>query len=364
MNRTILYYPTIDIPRKNWLKQAVLYWDEVSSIVPSDIDLNFSPDLQYLLEIGQFRPINPETLLNDGSNYLILEEFQNEFKNIIQSSDFQRFNNRTNTNQKNIEIHPSKIIPNLGLIHRNKTSENLFHFLEDLNLAKRSENDEWLNFEKNTALLYMSLLAKYIAEVDNEYTTIGTDYIAYEKFNFKTVRRNGGFPVVSFDLNNILPCPNENVSIDQIIKFKNRRIDNLRHFKKMISDFQTDISNSESNQEMKEKVINFQDSLINGVQDLKAVLDDSRLETTLKTFRSLIDLKSPTLITTIATSANHHLDYIHLPFDLSLIGIPIMASLELTTKFVENRNKRMAESRKSPFSYLYYAHKNNIISRR
>lgn len=354
MNHTILYYPTIDIPSQNWLKQAVLYWDEVSSIVPSNIDY-YSRDLQYLAEVGQFRPISPDILLSQENNWQILEEFTNEFINTIQSADFQRF-------YKNVSI--PKIISNHGLIHRNKTSDHLFNFLKDLGLAKNSDNDEWLEFDKNVALLYMSILAKYIAEVDNEFTTIGTDYIAYEKFNFKTGRRTNGFPVVSFDLNKILPCPNNNVTFEQIIHFKNQRADNLRHFRKMISDFQSDISKAESNQEIKEKVINFQDSLTNGVQDLKAVLDDARIETTLKTFRSLIDLKSPTLITTLASSLNHHLDFIHLPFDLSQIGIPVIASLELAIKFVENRNKRMAESRKSPFSYLYYAHKSNIISRR
>ena len=34
MAQTILYYPTIDIQDGAWLRNAILYWDEVSSIVP------------------------------------------------------------------------------------------------------------------------------------------------------------------------------------------------------------------------------------------------------------------------------------------------------------------------------------------
>ena len=34
MAQTILYYPTINIQDGTWLRNAILYWDEVSSIVP------------------------------------------------------------------------------------------------------------------------------------------------------------------------------------------------------------------------------------------------------------------------------------------------------------------------------------------
>lgn len=364
MNRTILYYPTIDIPKTNWLKQAILYWDEVSSIVPSNLESNFSPDVRFLYEEGLFRPIQPELLISEASNIEILAQFQNEFQDLVNSSNFQKLRNRREiSHQSSYNIHPSKIVPN-NLIHRNKTSDGLFYFLEDLGLATRADNDEWLKFEKNTGLLYMSLLAKYLAEVDSEYTTIGTDNIAYEKLNFSTMKGESGFPVISFDLHNLLPTPKSNVSFEQILDFKRRRADNLRHFRKMISDFQSKVTKSESRTELKETTINFQDNLLNGVRDLKAVLDDSRIETTLKAFRSLIDLKSPTLITTIISSVGHHLDSINLPLDLSMIGIPFIASLELSTKFVEARNKRMAETRQSPFSYLYYAYKSNIVSRK
>ncbi len=368
MNRTILYYPTIDIPRSNWLKHALLYWDEVSSIVPTSYDDQFlydlSPDIQYLIGEEQFRPIQPETLISGENNWEKFQEFQDEFREVVQSPNFERYRKRSLYRANNHRVHQNKVEQKKGRIHRNKTSDGIFYFLEDLGLATREGNDEWLKFEHNTALLYMSLLAKYLADVDSEQTTIGTDLIAYEKFNFKSTQRSDAFPVVSFDLNNILPTPNENVSLEQIINFKRRRADNLRHFKKTISDFQTQISNSNSNAELKESAINFQEDLINGVQDLTAVLRDSNIENTLKTFKSLINVRSPALWTAAGTIVNNHLDFIHLPINLTTIGIPAMAALELSTKYIEGRNKRMAETRQSSFSYLYYARKSGIISRR
>ena len=34
MERTLLYYPTIELPKESWLRQALLYSDKVSSILP------------------------------------------------------------------------------------------------------------------------------------------------------------------------------------------------------------------------------------------------------------------------------------------------------------------------------------------
>jgi hypothetical protein len=96
---------------------------------------------------------------------------------------------------------------NLSRIHANKTSDFLYDFLFDLGLAKREDNYEWIQFEKSTALLYMSLLAKYLADIDGNQTTIGTDYFSYEKFNFKRVSESAGFPVVSLNLDRVLPTP-------------------------------------------------------------------------------------------------------------------------------------------------------------
>lgn len=95
MNRTILYYPTIDIPTNSWLRHSLLYWDEVSSIVPKSWDermlLELSPDIHYLIDEGQFRPIKPEDLIMGRDNWDAFEQFQNEFKEIVSSARFQMF---------------------------------------------------------------------------------------------------------------------------------------------------------------------------------------------------------------------------------------------------------------------------------
>lgn len=323
------------------------------------------------MDEGQFRPIKPEDLITKSENWQQFESFQQEFRDIVSSVQFTNFINRRNGRlyrvhsnklETNYQIHRNKIEDKYR-VHSNKTSDSIYYFLKELNLANRDGQNEWINFEENTALLYMSLLAKYLADVDSNQTTIGTDYYTYEKFNFRRVSENDGFPVISFNLNNVLPTPKANVPFEKIIQFKKKRNENLNHFKKSISDFQTKISKSSSQAEIKENAINFQESLVNGVNDLTAVLKDSKIDFSIKTLKSLINLKSPTTIAalgaTLATKAN----LVEIPVNLGAIGLATMGAIELTTSYIDNRNKQRAKLRESPFSYIYYANKYGIIER-
>jgi flagellar hook-basal body complex protein FliE len=369
MNRTILYYPTINIPNNAWLKHALLYWDEISSIIPQDDNdrflIDLSPDILYLMDEGHFRPIRPESLISESENWKAFEEFQNEFKEVVSSPNFKRVLTAHRAIGKDYNIHRNKVGSlNLSKIHNNKTSDGLYDYLESHGLATRENGYEWISFERNTALLYMSLLAKYLADIDNQSTTIGTDKMTYESLNFKKARNQNGFPVVAFNLDSVLPTPKPNVPLEKIIKFKRRRADNLTHFKQTLSTFQTKISNSQSNAELKETAISFEENLLKGVKDLTEVLGDSKIESSLKTFKALINLKSPTLIASMGAVINDKYNYLHLPVDLTSIGIATIGAIELTTKYIEIRNQTRAQLRQSPFSYLYHARRSSIIGRK
>ncbi|MCX2431112.1 DUF6236 family protein [Pedobacter sp. GR22-10] len=367
MNRTILYYPTIDIPSNSWLRHAILYWDEVSSIVPKSYDnrmlSELSPDIHYLIAEGQFRPIKPEDLIYKDDNWDALHQFRNEFTETVASPAFQQFIQRQQKSQ--YRIHIDKIgRDDVARIHNNKITDGIFHFLEEQGLAKRDNRQyEWVTFEKHTALLYMSLLAKYLADVDSEQTTIGTDLSTYEKFNFKRVKEKEGFPVVSFNLDNVLPSPKANVPLEKILDFKRKREQNLLHFKKYLSDFQVKVSKTKSQAELKEVAITFQEGLVTGVEDLKAVLSDSKIESGFKSFKALINLKSPTMFATAGALLNDKFDLVNLPVSLASIGLATIGAIELTGNYIELKNKERAKLRESPFSYIYQAQRYGLLNR-
>ena len=61
--RSILYYPDINMKDQSWLRNAVLYWDKVSSIVPEeDKTIVLSPEICELMEQDYYRPMYPSSL--------------------------------------------------------------------------------------------------------------------------------------------------------------------------------------------------------------------------------------------------------------------------------------------------------------
>jgi len=362
MKRTILYYPTIDIPADDWLRNALLYWDEVSSIVPKSYNgyaIELSPNIHYLEDEGQFRPIYPDTLFQ--TNWDSIEQFESEFFEIIESPSFSNLLKHNNFDYT--RIHRNKISNYyFSRVHRDKITDTISYKLRDLHLIdKYRSNEEWLYFENNTAFLYMSLLAKYLADIDGENTVIGTDNNIYENFNFRKVSARQGFPVVNFNLNNILPTPKENVPFEKIIDFKRKRKDNLLHFRKALSDFQTQIAKTTSRSELKTTAINFQETLSNGVNDLGAVLSDAKIDYVLKSVKSLINIKSPTTLVAVGTLLSKSFELVSIPFPLNVGIVSTVGILELTANYIENRNKDRVKLRESPFSYIYYAKKDGII---
>lgn len=53
-----LYYPSIDIYNERWLKTAILYWDEINTIVPNSLEEPYTNGAtRFLVEEGVIRPL-------------------------------------------------------------------------------------------------------------------------------------------------------------------------------------------------------------------------------------------------------------------------------------------------------------------
>lgn len=207
----------------------------------------------------------------------------------------------------------------------------------------------------------MSLLAKYLAEVDKEQTTIGTNYGIYEKFNFKKTGEKNGFPIVNFNLTNVLPTPAANVPLEDIIDFKIKRKDELLNFRKILMDFQNKISKVKTNQELKEVSTSFQESIQVGIKNIEKTIKDYKLETNYKTLNSLINLKSPTFLTSAIALADEKYNFLNIPLTIKLVGLATVGFLQIRGAYIEVRNKELAKTRDSAFSYLLRAQNYGIV---
>ena len=119
MPQSILYYPTISVGDGPWLRAAALYWDEVCSIVPSSYLGRLSPELKYLLERGQYRPIDPQQILYSDYNVDFFRAIKRRFE-CVPSIAGHREREFRHVHRQKVEIHGI-----YDMIHYNKNPTNM-----------------------------------------------------------------------------------------------------------------------------------------------------------------------------------------------------------------------------------------------
>jgi len=97
MQRTVLYYPTISIPDNWWLRQALLYFDEVASIVPQTMTwegesrgtlIPLTPEIEFLQKEGIFRSISPERLTL-GREWTEAHQLEDDLRTVVTNERYR-----------------------------------------------------------------------------------------------------------------------------------------------------------------------------------------------------------------------------------------------------------------------------------
>lgn len=349
--RTILYYPTISIPTGPWLRQALLYWDEIGSIVPQRGDsalIPYTPDIEYLRAEGEFRPFNPEALIRQPEGWRESQAFEKEFRSAVTSASFQRL------------LAPKHQRQFVSHIHKDKVSDKLFDFLEQNGLA-RKKNSKWCLFEEKTALLYMAMLAKYLADIDIQATVPGTDRREYERLIYDAPVRLEGFVCLDTRFSNALPIPRDDVPISDILAFKRKRRAELLNFRELVDRFQCQLLQAKHKREIKEIPVRFKESIEKGVNNLGTLLQDKKIATKVGSLKTIINVKSPTFWATLGLITHQATKVTEVPLRWTFPGLALLGSIEVGYYLIDKRNKRRATLRKSPFAYLYHAQAEGLL---
>lgn len=251
MAQTILYYPNIDIKDGAWLRNAVLYWDEVSSIVPYEKYSDFSSELQYLRELGVYNPIFPQDLFN--SEYA--EDFSSTIVKRIEVYD-RSITKSSNANQnERVRIHKNKIYaPALHeLIHYRKLPGDLLRFFEEKKYINDYNAGGWMEIDRKIAQIYMRTLAEYSIKCSSKDIVLGTDTVVSNREIYYSAhnRKSLGTQCCHINIEKCLPQPAKDVSFEDILDFKFRRKDELKAFMEEIKELEKNIYKADSIEEIK-----------------------------------------------------------------------------------------------------------------
>ena len=351
MAQTILYYPTIDIQDGTWLRNAILYRDEVSSIVPYENYPDFSPELLYLQKLGVYKAVYPQELF--FSEYA--EDFCDSIVKRISTYDWPKAKTIKNRIQNDrVRVHKNKIYaPALHeLIHYRKLPPQLLDYFGDKRFINDYNTDGWMEIDSKIAQIYMRTLAEYSIKCSGKDIVLGTDKPTHirEIYNNSRNRADLQAQCCKINIENCLPQPSMDVSFEDIIEFKNRRKDELNAFRAKIRELETNIYNADS----PELIRHYEAQFIEGWQqcsdDFYRVLKESRIAFSLSSLVSLVaipfvgQLLSPHIGQELASAIQ--------------TGAPL---LNIGIGYFDYRNKISPAKADGGFSYIIKANRDGII---
>jgi hypothetical protein len=347
-----LFYPTIDIHDEAWLKNAVLFWDEINTIVPSSFNNPYQKHTtQYLSDEGILRamPVNPdddfiEDLTADTLNYLNTNE------------GFQLL---TQAQGRNSVIHRDKLprdVSRLFDIHPEKLP------YEIQNQLRRSMTREgFFRVDSNFAIFYMTLLANKICEqksiallTDNSLTSNLSDLVRLDNqiaikgrdYNFSYSGRDERYIHLVQGLLTNLVIKGIRVtdasSLEDIVKFKSKHRDELGLFRTNIAKLTKDVPKGISFEGLQQQVEDiYNDEFLPAYKNFKRSLDSAGIKWTSENFMKIAFFSVPT---TAIPSA-----LLGLSTPQALLagaGVSIISSL------VSYNVDKQEKLRSSPYSYL------------
>jgi hypothetical protein len=223
MKSRALYFPYISIPESRWLTQMLLYWDQVSSIVP--YEYVHQPEVlgSYMQELMREELVNQ---VIPGQYVHRIPRFVDRFATYLEGSNEILDDRRQNFSEgKVFKIHIEKM-------------GDLDHVLTKMGLANATEYP-WYNVEHDTAHDFMTYLATILGQIKSVDSFAVTDSNVYlERLKISGVQIDKiDQQVASLRiniLNRILPVPDHQVSPSEISIFKKKHNNDLLSFRRRV----------------------------------------------------------------------------------------------------------------------------------
>lgn len=279
MAQSILYYPTINIEDSAWLRSAILYWDEINSIVPYEDYCDLSPELLFLENIGQYKPIYPEEIFVLGDPH----EFSSAVKRFFYHNSSNIHNGKRGQPLTERIYNPDLV----SLIYYKKLpSETLELFTKHEGF--RMNDNGWIEMSSDFAMQYMRLLAEFAATYSFTDTVVGTNQVSKIREIYPQGSRTANRSAVSILLEKCLPIPTMDVGLEDLIYFKEHNRDSFLQLQRKIREFEKAISESESIAQLKDTTAAFREDWEHELIHADKMFKDKKITFILGSLRSFV----------------------------------------------------------------------------
>ncbi len=349
MAQSILYYPSINIEDSEWLRSAILYWDEINSIVPYEDYFEFSPALLYLESIGQYKPIYPkDVFLLDNTNdftEVVKRHFNRNFTELI----------NTNQNQQLSEVLHSADLATL--IHYKKLPTEILDFFTNEGIINM-DSEGWRRMNCEFAFRYMRLLADFIATNSLEDTVIGTNYMKNISEVYPQAYMNKGTSAISITLEKCLPIPTMEVGLKELIDFKQRHKSELLQIRFKIRELEKNIAECNNPAQLKSTLAAFRESWEYELDQAEKMFKGRNIKFGLGSLRSFVTGASP--VAGLSQWARDN-NVLNIPRTAMGVAVGVSGLLGVGEYLLQHRNQVESMRHGNGFAYILSAKKAGLL---
>lgn len=252
----ILYYPTIEFQSETWVKSALTFWDKIYRIVPSGYNPKDSDELYIAKENGFIEDIE--------FNAKDLSQTASEFENFCEQLEWYPAGFDASTYE--VRLHTDKI------------DERLRPFFRQF--SKNTDKDGFFRIPEKIANGYMFFLSDTISKRRNiaKLTDNPDMFAAMTYFD-----GDGDFDELFLDtekedlystliIENLVPADIRSVKMEKIIKLHKNLENYKKDFRKVVSDFNMNLSKIEDVSYAKKEIEKFKNELLNSKQTRLEIL--------------------------------------------------------------------------------------------
>lgn len=340
-----LYYPTIHLTNKNWLKHAFLFWDKISRIVPQ----SFQPqDTEDIIKIKQ----ETNFIQDYHPDKWVISETFSSFANYLQNStEFGRgYRNSNYSSDKERDSYwrmkKNTIVPNESYIHIEKIHSHLLEMLYDLGLAVKGENEwsGWIKIDNDLGNKYMSFLAKSISKAKS--IPIVTDkteyYITDDLFTQNRYKHLFEEKIGCLLIDVVLPKNINDVTMDQLINIKAKYNDQRMRFLNQINDLSSHLPTIDNKSTLEDALHHHSKSLAYDTRELKKIYELNGIDTVMKP----LSISLPTSIVSLS-------NYIPIEFNTFGVGAGLLFGV---ISYFNELEKTHLKTQENPMAYLLSIH--------
>lgn len=232
----LLYYPYINLPKTDWTIRALLYYDTIGSIVPTQYfhePEQYEPFMREVIQNELITPINPMIVLENPRRVsgMFIEYLNIRHNNIRHNIEERRRLLLAKNKTCQIPREKFSFRRNSTRLHANKFDDEVFYHLIHMGLAEQIDG-YWYNVEKRTANELMTFLASVIAnKIDYLPTTdkIDFEFYTHTRTQHQDIELRTRQYKRDLILNNLIPYPKQ-INLTKLRRFKDRHRDLLNAF--------------------------------------------------------------------------------------------------------------------------------------